>query len=465
MNIRQPPDDNNLWNFQLAHDFLRSFQCPDSPNEDGTLLDPFQFDPKSAVPGSLGDFNRLFEYCGWPVDPPSSESSSAQSDPPSTSESTAPDDVSVEVVHFAGTGKEVRWKDEAGFDLTESRRRSSQNVSLADDDSEQGDAEGPPTPTPTGRRARNTARKTRTRILRELLPASIVPPRVDDSHRPPPQFSPIPITYFNQHHILPLYTLTREEQEAKLSRKVRRVGGSFPGPIHVFMDCSNIMIGWYERLKLDRNMKGSAKAPPVSYRNLASILERGRLTDRRILVGSHGTTHIRGSQLPAYMREARKCGYELNILEPVIKPKIKPSIAKAKNGRGNGYATTSGHSSGSETFSVGALARAEQAVDELLQMKMLESLLDFEPATMVLASGDAAEAEYSGGFLKTVERALRKGWKVEVLAWKNGLSFEYRSTAFLERWKGQFRVIELDDFSEELLAVYTDVYPTARAMY
>jgi hypothetical protein len=165
------------------------------------------------------------------------------------------------------------------------------------------------------------------------------------------------------------------------------------------------------------------------------------------------------------LREARKCGYELNILEPVIKPKVMPSI-KAKNGRGNGYATTSGHSSGSETFSVGALARAEQAVDELLQMKMLESLLDSdEPATMVLASGDAAEAEYSGGFLKTVERALKKGWKVEVLAWKNGLSFEYRSTSFLDRWKEQFKVIELDDFSEELLAIYTDIYPAVQALY
>lgn len=141
------------------------------------------------------------------------------------------------------------------------------------------------------------------------------------------------------------------------------------------------------------------------------------------------------------------------------------SNRKAKNGRGNGYATTSGHSSGSETFSVGTVARAEQAVDELLQMKMLESLLDSEPATMVLASGDAAEAEYSGGFLKTVERALRKGWKVEVIAWKKGLSYEYRSASFLERWKEKFRVIELDEFSEELLAFYTDVFPAAQAVY
>lgn len=84
---------------------------------------------------------------------------------------------------------------------------------------------------------------------------------------------------------------------------------------------------------------------------------------------------------------------------------------------------------------------------------------------MVLASGDAAEAEYSGGFLKSVERALRKGWKVEIVAWKNGLSYEYRSASFLSRWEGRFRVIELDDFSEEMLGYYSDLVPTEQALY
>lgn len=84
---------------------------------------------------------------------------------------------------------------------------------------------------------------------------------------------------------------------------------------------------------------------------------------------------------------------------------------------------------------------------------------------MVLASGDAAEAEYSGGFLKTVERALKIGWNVEVVAWKNGLSYEYRSTSFLKKWEGRFMVIELDDFSEEMLAMYADVYSAVQDLY
>lgn len=72
----------------------------------------------------------------------------------------------------------------------------------------------------------------------------------------------------------------------------------------------------------------------------------------------------------------------------------------------------------------------------------------------MLASGDAAEAEFSGGFLKCVERALSKGWKVEVIAWKDGLSQEYRSQRFVKKWRDHFTIIELDDFCEEMLAVY-----------
>jgi hypothetical protein len=90
-------------------------------------------------------------------------------------------------------------------------------------------------------------------------------------------------------------------------------------------------------------------------------------------------------------------------------------------------------------------------------MKLLETLVDTrKPSTIVLASGDAAEAEYSGGFLKNVERALSKGWKVELVAWSAGLSHEYLSRDFLQKWKDRFEIILLDDFSEELLALYTN---------
>ena len=482
---KRPPDD--IWGFRLARDFLQRFRHESFGGNEtiSTSFSSSKFDPTSSTPESLGDFNRLYKHLGLPLDPTatSTSSTSGYSDP-STAESTPPEDASDGVAHFGELSKEVRWKDEVpgGLNLTESRRRS-HNVSLADDDSDQDDIEGPggpSTPTPAGRRARNrhksttkggTFRAETSAFKSNLMPASVLLPK--DDGPPPPTFSPRPTAYFERHHIRPIYTLTQTEQEAKLKRKVRRLQRSIKPTIapasenlHVFVDCSNIIIGLSERLRLDRGMKGSVKSPPISYKSLAHVLERGRNVYRRVLVGSHNTAYMRKSdQLPAYMREARKCHYELNILEQVVKPKVTPSQRKARHGLGNGYATTSGHSSGSETFSMGAMARSEQAVDELLQMKMLESLLDSEPGTMVLASGDAAEAEYSGGFLKTVERALKKGWNVEVVAWKNGLSSEYRSASFLKKWEGRFMVIELDNFSEEMLAIYADVFPTEQALY
>lgn len=94
----------------------------------------------------------------------------------------------------------------------------------------------------------------------------------------------------------------------------------------------------------------------------------------------------------------------------------------------------------------------EQGVDEILHLKILESLVDNdEPSTIVLATGDAAQAEYSQGFMVMVERALRKGWSVELVSWKTNISQMYRKAAFAHTWKDKFRIIELDEYAEELL--------------
>ena len=72
---------------------------------------------------------------------------------------------------------------------------------------------------------------------------------------------------------------------------------------------------------------------------------------------------------------------------------------------------------------------------------------------MVLATGDAAEAEYSGGFLKMVERALTRGWKVELASFRANTSGMYRRRDFREKWKDQFEMVELDEFVECLMGV------------
>lgn len=242
--------------------------------------------------------------------------------------------------------------------------------------------------------------------------------------------------------------------EDDLIRAINRVGGNErPDGIHVFVDSSNIAIGFAEALKRARGIDKNefTKLPPLAYHSLALIMERGRGVAKRVLVGSS-----RDNVRLDYMYEAAQCGYEVSALERVEKFKEakESDIEKYKRLGANGNITSSG--SGGEAPLNAFKTVTEQGVDEILHMKMLESMVDTDyPSTMVVATGDAAVAEYSSGFLRNVERALERGWKVELVAWKRSMSYAYRDKAFAKKWAGQFTIVELDDFQEELLGIYT----------
>lgn len=215
--------------------------------------------------------------------------------------------------------------------------------------------------------------------------------------------------------------------------------------IHVFVDASNIMIGFHDAIKVSRGLPLQARIhrQPLSFDRLALILERGRPASKRVLVGSDNLDAI---------EEAKRIGYEANILDRVLKAKELTPRQKKFSCRSNGNGTSGG--SGSETTAAAVFAKekwVEQAVDEILHLKILESVVDAkEPSTMVLATGDAAEAEYSQGFLRMAERALEKGWKVELVSFRKTMSGMYKRKEFKSRWKGRFTIVELDEYLEEL---------------
>ena len=222
--------------------------------------------------------------------------------------------------------------------------------------------------------------------------------------------------------------------------------------IHVFVDSSNIMIGFHDALKLSWGLPIYSRIPrqSISFHNLSLVLERGRPTAKRVLVGSDNL---------AAVAEARSLGYEISILDRVHKAKeLTPRQRRFRDGNnGTGTGTgTSGQSggSGSETPGTASAKKwVEQAVDEILHLKILESVVDAkEPSTIILATGDAAEAEYSAGFLKMVQRALEKGWKVELCSFRHNTSGAYRKREFRSKWSGKFKIVELDDFVDVLCA-------------
>lgn len=203
------------------------------------------------------------------------------------------------------------------------------------------------------------------------------------------------------------------------------------------------MIGFHDSLKLSRGMSISSriKRVPMSFHSFSLVIERGRPAAKRVLVGS--------DKFPI-IEQAKRIGYETNILERV--QKVKELTPRQKKFRNAGSA--SGLSSGSETNTTGQQLEkwVEQAVDEILHLKILESLIDAEkPSTIVLATGDAAEAEYSGGFMRMVERALDKGWIVELASFKLNTSGAYKRKEFRAKWGAMFQWVQLDDFVEDLV--------------
>jgi hypothetical protein len=85
--------------------------------------------------------------------------------------------------------------------------------------------------------------------------------------------------------IQPLYVGTIEEKKGRLLRKLKKrflmgsdqLGYNDQDGIHIFVDCSNIIIGFYNALKIGRgyNIRAYSKQVPVSWQSLALILERG----------------------------------------------------------------------------------------------------------------------------------------------------------------------------------------------
>jgi hypothetical protein len=235
-----------------------------------------------------------------------------------------------------------------------------------------------------------------------------------------------------------------------------------PKGIHVFVDASNIFIGFHDQLKRARDIPQNVHVPKVdlSFDALALLMERRRPVAKRCLVGSK--PHM------AAFDVAQRVGYECNILDKVLKARELTERQKyfqeqekkwrRRGGSHKNGTSTGGDSggSGSETSNTGPVFAPEryieQGVDEIIHLKMMESIVDTEsPSTMVLATGDAAQAEYSEGFLKMAERALKKGWKVELVSWSKNISLAYKKAAWQKKWDGRFRIIELDTYAEELL--------------
>ncbi|KAF9540835.1 hypothetical protein EC957_003698 [Mortierella hygrophila] len=247
-------------------------------------------------------------------------------------------------------------------------------------------------------------------------------------------------------------TLPSEEGMALVTPTTTTVNNDAPKSFPPGTSINNNGTGTSPKAKMAR---GSHLLPKFNYSQFFGLLKRDRTAARQVLVGS--------SPLFQELDEAMEHQYETIILRrvkkfvqgelgvvpiPVKQLRFPPSHFN-NNGGSTGLfdgaepsldkstppitvnvvtppATTTATGLGSS----GGGSQGEQGVDELLHLKMLETLLDHEPSTIVLATGDGGDSEFGGGgFYAVIKRALNRGWHVEVVSWEDQLSGVYLDLA------------------------------------
>ncbi|KAL6877168.1 hypothetical protein J3F83DRAFT_447373 [Trichoderma novae-zelandiae] len=199
--------------------------------------------------------------------------------------------------------------------------------------------------------------------------------------------------------------------------------------VHVFVDMSNIDIGYQSTLKEIRHLKEHARLSPLPHLDL-QFLTKILVRDRPVVALNVGCSTAPGRSEPRYVQQLRDLGYQIDLRERKRVVEVGSPSAGAPD----------------------TLRYVEDLVDETLQVRIAESVMEYfrTPGTIVLATGDAKPSPHSDGFFSCVQRALKMGWNVEVVSWRGNLSLRWVDKQWMSQWRDRFRVIELDDFLEVL---------------
>jgi hypothetical protein len=187
---------------------------------------------------------------------------------------------------------------------------------------------------------------------------------------------------------------------------------------HIFVDNSNIY-GGAQRAAAKLEPGAVSMAVRVYYRNFFQLVEAGGADiATRALAGS-----VPPGSEPLW-QTARDLGYNTDLLKRV----------ESDTGR-----------------------LAEQAVDEMLHLKIANTLLDYnEPQTLVIGSGDGRVSDFDTSFPGQAERALKRGWTIEVWSWSEQLTRAY--AALQDAYPGRVHVSALDPYYFSITFVKEGIY-------
>jgi hypothetical protein len=172
-------------------------------------------------------------------------------------------------------------------------------------------------------------------------------------------------------------------------------------PVHVFYDNSNVLWGArYACMDLEPDVYEFAVR--IHFKNIFQLIENGREIVTKVLAGS-------------------------------VPPSCDPLWAYAQQ---NGYTTDLLRKVEKEDGTVG-----EQGVDELLHLKIANTLLDHPRGTLAIATGDGRVSQFGTGFITQIDRALKHGWDVEVWTWSQVCHHRYE-----EYYKDPIKQFDLHKF-------------------
>ena len=186
---------------------------------------------------------------------------------------------------------------------------------------------------------------------------------------------------------------------------------------HVFIDNSNLF-GGAQRAATTLEPGAVWLAVRLYYRNLFRLMEGTDGVTSRVLAGSVPP----GNE--GLWENARQNGYDTDLLRRV----------ENDDGR-----------------------LVEQAVDEMLHLKIANALLD-NPGnhTLVIGSGDGRTSTWNTSFPGQAERALRLGWNVEVWSWQDQLTRAYTPLALAH--PGRVAIRSLDPYYFSVTFVRNGTY-------
>ncbi|KAH0489128.1 hypothetical protein TgHK011_009572 [Trichoderma gracile] len=230
----------------------------------------------------------------------------------------------------------------------------------------------------------------------------------------------------DKHRALVMGLVPYRVRDAAIAEKLPEVTAQ---GVHVFVDMSNIDIGFQSTLKEARHLDEHARLSPLPHLNL-QFLTKILVRDRPVVALNVGCSTVPGRSEPRYVQQLRDLGYQIDLRERKRVVEVGLPLAGVPD----------------------TLRFVEDLVDETLQVRIAESVMEYfrTPGTIVLATGDAKPSPHSDGFFSCVQRALKMGWNVEVVSWRGNLSFRWIDRQWMSQWRDKFRVIELDDFLEVL---------------